>query len=301
MKKITKLTAAITALALASVSAVSIATMDFTAIAVNNEGPYTAWLCLQAGGTSSWDAADEGQVAATIEESGDYSVSYTIQPGGGSESIECMILSTNINAYAFVEEGKDPWVDGTAKIEINSIEIQRTSGDTDVIEYTGPSEGAFNKENDGVSLRMNIYNVWGNNITDITNTPEGGLAEGDTVVVNFTVSGIDEMWTGEGGEGDTTGTTTENSPTTTTTTTTTTSKLARGDYDGDGEITIMDAYNTLLAYSNISAGNDSGMTAEQEEAVDVDGSGSVDIMDAYKILLYYSNQSAGNSVDWDAL
>ncbi|MCD8219033.1 MAG: hypothetical protein LUC50_01370 [Ruminococcus sp.] len=55
MKKITKLTAAVNAMALASVSAASLATMHFTANAADdvfNEGPYTAWFCMSAGATS---------------------------------------------------------------------------------------------------------------------------------------------------------------------------------------------------------------------------------------------------------
>ncbi|MGN1086159.1 MAG: dockerin type I repeat-containing protein [Porcipelethomonas sp.] len=56
------------------------------------------------------------------------------------------------------------------------------------IEYTGPSANAFNLENDGVSLRMNLYNVWGQETTDLANT--GAFME--KVAVTFTVDGLGE-------------------------------------------------------------------------------------------------------------
>lgn len=54
------------------------------------------------------------------------------------------------------------------------------------IEYTGPSANAFNLENDGVSLRMNLYNVWGQETTDLANT--GAFQE--KISVTFTVDGL---------------------------------------------------------------------------------------------------------------
>ena len=54
------------------------------------------------------------------------------------------------------------------------------------IEYTGPSDGALAFENDGSSLRMNIFNEWGTNIKDINN--KGNFSE--KISVTFTVNGI---------------------------------------------------------------------------------------------------------------
>lgn len=54
------------------------------------------------------------------------------------------------------------------------------------IEYTGPSANAFNLENDGVSLRMNLYNTWGQETTDLANT--GAFQE--KISVTFTVDGL---------------------------------------------------------------------------------------------------------------
>ncbi|MCD8219692.1 MAG: Ig-like domain-containing protein [Ruminococcus sp.] len=160
---------------------------------VNNEGPYTAWLYMSAGATSVWDADEEGATPATIIGDGSYTVSYTIQEGGGSASIELLMISTDINAYAFVEEGGDPWVDGTALLAVDSVEIVRADDTVEVIEYTGPSDGALSKENNAVDLRLNLLNTWDSDVQDITTKPEGGLVEGDTIRINFTVSGINQM------------------------------------------------------------------------------------------------------------
>ncbi|MCD8219569.1 MAG: hypothetical protein LUC50_04275, partial [Ruminococcus sp.] len=88
-------------------------------------------------------------------------------------------------------------------------------------------------------------------------------------------------------------------PSETTTTTTETITITLGDLDGDGSITIQDAYNALMAYSKTSAGLDAGLTDAQREAADVDGDGKVTINDAYKILLYYATRSVGGMPSWD--
>lgn len=56
------------------------------------------------------------------------------------------------------------------------------------IAYTGPSDGALAFENDGSSLRMNIFNEWGIDIKDIEN--KGDFSE--KISVTFTVSGLGE-------------------------------------------------------------------------------------------------------------
>lgn len=73
----------------------------------------------------------------------------------------------------------------------------------------------------------------------------------------------------------------------------------RGDVDGDKEITIQDAYLTLMAYSKTSAGLDAGLTSAQKTAADVDQDDAVTITDAYQILLYYATKSAGGTPSWD--
>lgn len=72
-----------------------------------------------------------------------------------------------------------------------------------------------------------------------------------------------------------------------------------GDLDGDGAVTISDAYRTLRAYSRVSAGGDSGLTDIQQNAADVNRDGFVTIEDAYYILKYYAEHFAGNQVTWE--
>ncbi len=72
-----------------------------------------------------------------------------------------------------------------------------------------------------------------------------------------------------------------------------------GDLDGDGKITIQDAFQTLIAYANASAGIDDGLTNAQRTAADVDSDGKITIQDAFKILIYYATESAGRTPSWD--
>ncbi|MGN1403880.1 MAG: dockerin type I domain-containing protein [Ruminococcus sp.] len=271
MKNLKKIAAVLAAAITVSAMPLSASALDAT-----DEAPYTAWLCLQAGADMKWvsESEDAALVAeknnisgteASITGDGDYSVDVTMVQGSGS--IECLILSTNINAYAFVEDGKDPWTDGTAKIEINSVIIERVDGTTTEIEYNGPSEGAFSKENDGVSLRMNLYNVWGNSVTDITNEPEGGLNGGDKLVVNFTVSGLVRAEQPE---------------------------ASYGDIDANGKVDADDAYLALKEYATASVGGDSTLDETQQKNADVSGDGNINADDAYLILVYYAQQSVGS-------
>lgn len=199
MKNLKKMAAI---LAAAAISATSLASFSLSASALDttDEPPYTAWLFFQAGGdmkknsdadkgTADYDP-DENNISgteATITGDGEYSVDVTM--GTGSETIECMFLQTNINGYAYITDGQDILKDGV-KIEITSIEVKRADGTTSEIPYNGPSEKAYGTDNEGVALRMNIYNTWGNDVKDIDNKPTGGLMGGDTVVVNFKVSNM---------------------------------------------------------------------------------------------------------------
>lgn len=144
MKLMKKIMAAVAASAVAVLSFASLtASADLKA---RDEAPYNAFLAIQAGGDSKWvSSTDDPAVVAqknsiteateaTITGDGSYSVDVTMV--NGSETIEAMILSTNINAYSFAPEG--------------------------------------------------------------ASTPTGGLAAGDKIVVNFTVSGISNGGNGEG-------------------------------------------------------------------------------------------------------
>lgn len=84
--------------------------------------------------------------------------------------------------------------------------------------------------------------------------------------------------------------------------------FSAGDADGDGTVTIYDAYQVLMYHSNHAVGNKSyafqiDAAAENSvlSAVDVDGNGKIDMQDAYFILLYSSYQYAGTPVSWEEL
>lgn len=193
MKFMKKIMAAVAASAVAVLSFASLtASADLKA---RDEAPYNAFLAIQAGGDSKWvSSTDDPAVVAqknsiteateaTITGDGSYSVDVTMV--NGSETIEAMILSTNINAYSFAPEGASTPTGGlpegcTAKVEIDSIEVQHVGGGSTPLAYAGPSEGALRTADDGTSIRVNIMNVW--------TKPQ----------VNFTVSGISNGGNGEG-------------------------------------------------------------------------------------------------------
>lgn len=216
MKFMKKIMAAVAASAVAVLSFASLtASADLKA---RDEAPYNAFLAIQAGGDSKWvSSTDDPAVVAqknsiteateaTITGDGSYSVDVTMV--NGSETIEVMILSTNINAYSFAPEGASTPTGGlpegcTAKVEIDSIEVQHVGGGSTPLAYAGPSEGALRTADDGTSIRVNIMNVWTKpQVNDIGTgehvSPDGGLAAGDKIVVNFTVSGISNGGNGEG-------------------------------------------------------------------------------------------------------
>lgn len=216
MKFMKKIMAAVAASAVAVLSFASLtASADLKA---QDKAPYNAFLAFQAGGDKKWVSstddpaviADKNNITeateATITGDGSYSVDITMV--NGSETIEAMILSTNINAFSFAPEGASTPTGGlpegcTAKVEIDSIEVQHVGGGSTPLAYAGPSEGALRTADDGTSIRVNIMNVWTQpKVNDIGTgdhvSPDGGLAAGDKVVVNFTVSGISNGGNGEG-------------------------------------------------------------------------------------------------------
>lgn len=101
MKFMKKIAAMAAATAVAAVSLVSMGSMGASA---TDEPPYTAYLCISAGGDAQWKAGDWETESATITGDGVYSTSVTIPEDKGSETIEFLMLSTDINAYAFAPE-----------------------------------------------------------------------------------------------------------------------------------------------------------------------------------------------------
>lgn len=242
MKMMKKMAAAASAVMIAAMSVASItasAAIEFDAgnkIIPVDKGPYGAYLCLQAGGDSQWKPGDLGGEECEFSKDGSYSVSATMANGSGT--VELMLLETNLNAYSYApdkascKDGSLP--DGcTVSIKIDSIEVKQTSGSSYTIDYNGPSNGALRLSDNGSSIRVNILNQWTNpKVMDIEKdlSAKGGLAAGDVVTVNFTVSGIDGGGNGggedgttaptDGGSGDTTTTTATNADGTPVTTTT---------------------------------------------------------------------------------
>lgn len=265
MKFMRKLVASVAAV---TVAATSVATFAFSASALTYEndaivstdkGPYTAYLCIQAGAdkrsvTDDYPNAVEKEknskgiscADATFTGNGTYTVSVTV--ANGSDTIEQLMLETDINSYAFAPKEAET-VKGTlptgctVSIVINSITVKQSSGSGYSIPYNGASKGALCQGDNDSSIRVNILNAQTTpKVSDISNDLSGlgGLAGGDTVEVSFTVSGLDAD--GNGGEGNT-------DPATTTTTTTT----GDGGLSGEkGETT------TTAAGGNSSSGSSSG-------------------------------------------
>ena len=265
MKFMRKLAASVAAV---TVAATSVATFAFSASALKydgdmivstDKGPYTAYLCIQAGAdkrsvTDDYPNAVEKEknskgiscADATFTGNGTYTVSVTV--ANGSDTIEQLMLETDINSYAFAPKEAET-VKGTlptgctVSIVINSITVKQTSGSNYPIRYTGASKGALCQGDNGSSIRVNILNAQTTpKVSDISNdlSKQGGLAGGDTVEVSFTVSGL--AADGNGGEGNTdpattTTTTDENGgggETTTTAAGSTTTTTANGESDSSG-------------------------------------------------------------------
>ena len=74
------------------------------------------------------------------------------------------------------------------------------------------------------------------------------------------------------------------------------------DIDGDGTVTAIDASMVLTAYTNIQAGEPSGLTPEQEDLADANRDGIINSVDASLIMSFYSGCSTGtytnNQAGW---
>lgn len=298
MKFMRKLAASVAAV---TVAATSVATFAFSASALKydgdmivstDKGPYTAYLCIQAGAdkrsvTDDYPNAVEKEknskgiscADATFTGNGTYTVSVTVANGSdtGSDTIEQLMLETDINSYAFAPKEAET-VKGTlptgctVSIVINSITVKQASGSSYSIPYNGASKGALCQGDNGSSIRVNILNAQTTpKVSDISNdlSKQGGLAGGDTVEVSFTVSGLDAD--GNGGEGNTdpattTTTTDENGgggETTTTAAGSTTTTTANGESDSSGN-----SGSSGNSSSGSSSGNRSGNNSTASQTGD---------------------------------
>lgn len=262
--------------------------MGFSAFAADDtatEATPIAWICIQAGSDTQWhpvgadnrDEETENAIGSAVELTGDDKYTASVTMANGSSTVELLSLETTLNAYAYAPEGTDdPIANGRIKITIESIEVVHASGDTTKLDYIGPSTGAFRTSNDGSSICYNIWNTRTSpKVRDIQSEskssfePEGGLAGGDTINIVFTITGMDAP------------------------------EVSKGDVDGDGDITIDDAFKVLQEYSYIAAGRGASFTDEEKGAADVDGDGDVTLDDAFAILSYYSAKAAGKDVNLD--
>lgn len=267
--------------------------MGFSAFAADDtatEATPIAWICIQAGSDTQWhpvgadnrDEETENAIGSAVELTGDDKYTASVTMANGSSTVELLFLETTLNAYAYAPEGTDdPIANGRIKITIESIEVVHASGDTTKLDYIGPSTGAFRtsndgSSNDGSSIRYNIWNTQTSpKVRDIQSEskssfePEGGLAGGDTINIVFTITGMDAP------------------------------EVSKGDVDGDGDITIDDAFKVLQEYSYIAAGRGASFTDEEKGAANVDGDGDVTLDDAFAILSYYSAKAAGKDVNPD--
>ena len=69
-----------------------------------------------------------------------------------------------------------------------------------------------------------------------------------------------------------------------------------GDVTGDGIVDAVDASTVLTAYAKSSAGQDIGLTANQQAIADVDNNKKIDANDATLLLSYYAYTSVGNDI-----
>lgn len=268
--------------------AVGTGCMGFSAFAADDVATETtpiAWICIQAGSDAQWHpvGADDrneetdNATGSAVELTGDGEYTASVTMANGSSTVELLLLETTLNAYAYAPEGTDdPIANGRIKMTIESIEVVHASGDTTTLDYIGPSTGAFRTSDDGSSIRYNIWNTWTSpKVRDIQSEskssfePEGGLAGGDTINIVFKIEGMDAP------------------------------EVSKGDVDGDGDITIDDAFKVLQEYSYIAAGRGASFTDEEKGAADVDGDGDVTLDDAFAILSYYSAKAAGKDVNPD--
>ena len=269
MKMMKKMAAAASAVMIAAMSVASItasAAIEFDAgdkIVPTDKGPYGAYLCLQAGGDSQWKPGDLGGAECEFSTDGSYSVSATMANGSGT--VELMLLETNLNAYSYApdnascKDGSLP--DGcTVSIKIDSIEVKQTSGSSYTIDYNGASDGALRLSDNGSTVRVNILNQWTKpKVADINSdlSAKGGLAAGDVVTVNFTVSGIAGGGNG-GGENGTTAPTGGETPGNTTTTTAVTTTDKGGNPGGTSGGASGGSSNGGSSSGNSSSGKSSG-------------------------------------------
>jgi hypothetical protein len=169
----------------AAVVVVGIGSTVFGAVSANadEQKTYTATLAGSVGSSSFWD-----ETASTTSITGDGSYTLTFDFDEATESTAnngAIILSTDINPYEYVEDATG--LSASEVIEKSGIVISVDSVlvDGKAVQYT-QSSGAYCMNDDGKTLRLNIYNVWGSNVKDI----DFDFTVEESITVNFSISGL---------------------------------------------------------------------------------------------------------------
>jgi hypothetical protein len=187
LKTFKKLVAGVVATALVG------ATMVVTPVSATvHEVPdtYTATLNGQLGEVGFWDA--DGP-SCTVTGDGSYSLTYTYtgnedilnDPSEGGDNV-AVILLLDFDTYTL---GDGTTAEGTG-IVLNVTSV--TLGGTD-LNYSGSCVApAYTRADDGKTLKLNIYNTWNKAqyTQDISNLTSKTIKSGETLTVNFNVSGL---------------------------------------------------------------------------------------------------------------
>lgn len=180
--KLKRFIASIVATALVGTTmAITSTTLSADAIA----DTYTASLQGQLVDAGFWNA---DAPSCSVNGDGNYSISYTYTGEDGETTYDstCLILKLDFNVYSISSSGS--LAETGIVIDINSVDVDGTD-----LGYSGSSsnESAYRVDDDGSTIRHNIYNVWssGQNTQDIT--VPFTVTNGSVVTVNFTVSGLD--------------------------------------------------------------------------------------------------------------
>ncbi len=242
-------------------------------------------------------SADDGAAVTAIDGDAQYSVSWDMD---AAETGSSWFLAVVIEPTAADNFTTDTYEDLDVTLDavyVDGVEITDLSGAViDTAYYEGRSSV------DGVT-RIYLRDDWtGTKAAVLEDGTIGSDTSGGNVTAVFTISGTGQEGTDNVTIPEIPATDTDTDTdmdTDTDTDADMTSTLDRGDLDGDGYISIMDASACLNAYANAAAGNDMGLTEDQSAAADIDDDGQITILDAYIILFYYVRQSAGYAVTWD--
>jgi hypothetical protein len=169
----------------ASVVLVGVGSTVFSVVSANadEQKTYTATLAGSVGSADFWDGN-----APTTSVTGDGSYTLTFDFDEATESTAnngAIILSTDINPYEYVEDATG--LSASEVIEKSGIVISVDSVlvDGKAVQYT-QSSGAYCMNDDGKTLRLNIYNVWGSTVEDI----DFNFTVEESITVNFSISGL---------------------------------------------------------------------------------------------------------------